>query len=302
MRGEPAPTHYEIEILTKDGQVRWIELSADLIKFEGKPTVVGTAFDVTERKLCQIQQERVLAAEREQRQLAETLGEIFLTLTAQTSRKAVLDEILRQTQQVVPHSAANIVLLDDNVLRPVRWNGYEIFGSEEYVIDLEQSLADYPLDEKVIQTCQPLVVPNTQQDPRWVTVAESAWIRSHLSVPISLHNQVLGLLRLDGDIPNQFSPKDAKRLQPLASAAAIALENARFYDQTRQDRVERIIQPETEIIQLDQKLQTLQHASSAITSSLDFQSVLETTLDLGRGIKCDCSSVHMGLPPIELFS
>jgi len=146
----------------------------------------------------------------------------------------------------------------------------------------------YPLDAKVIQTCQPLVVPDTRQDPRWVTVAGSAWIRSHLSVPISLHNQVLGLLRLDGDVPNQFSPKDAKRLQPLASAAAIALENAQFYDQARQDRVERIIQVETEIIQLDQKLQTLQHASSAITSSLDFQSVLDTvTKEMANLLKVD---------------
>jgi len=46
---------------------------------------------------------------------------------------------------------------------------------------------------------------------------------------------VLGLLRLDSQTPGKFSPADAERILPLANAAAIALENARLYEQTRQD-------------------------------------------------------------------
>jgi len=47
LRGEPVPSPYEVKILTKDGQERWLELSAGLIEFEGEPAVVGTAIKGT---------------------------------------------------------------------------------------------------------------------------------------------------------------------------------------------------------------------------------------------------------------
>jgi diguanylate cyclase (GGDEF)-like protein/PAS domain S-box-containing protein len=49
------PQRYEIKILRKDGEVRWLDYSAGLIEFEGKPAVLGTAFDVTERKRAEEQ-------------------------------------------------------------------------------------------------------------------------------------------------------------------------------------------------------------------------------------------------------
>jgi len=58
--------------------------------------------DITEREQVETERERLLAAEREQRLLAETLAEATLALTAQTSHTAVLEEILRQVQRVVP--------------------------------------------------------------------------------------------------------------------------------------------------------------------------------------------------------
>ncbi|MFQ5575484.1 MAG: sensor histidine kinase, partial [Anaerolineae bacterium] len=59
--------------------------------------------------------------------------------------------------------------------------------------------------------------------------------RSHIMVPICHRDHVLGLLRLDSHIPGKFTDDDAERLQPLTNAAAIALENARLYEQALQD-------------------------------------------------------------------
>ena len=81
----------------------------------------------------------------------------------------------------------------------------------------------------------PVVVPDTNQELRWIKVEETAWIRSYITTPICHQDQVLGLLRLDSDTPHRFSSADAQRLLPLANAAAIALENARLYEQARQD-------------------------------------------------------------------
>ncbi len=49
-RGESVPAHQELRIVTKDGQERWVDLSACLIPYEGNVAVLGTAFDITDRK------------------------------------------------------------------------------------------------------------------------------------------------------------------------------------------------------------------------------------------------------------
>jgi diguanylate cyclase (GGDEF)-like protein/PAS domain S-box-containing protein len=49
-KGDPLPSRYEIRIVRKDGEIRWLDYSAGLIELEGTPAVLGTAFDITERK------------------------------------------------------------------------------------------------------------------------------------------------------------------------------------------------------------------------------------------------------------
>lgn len=48
--GQGAPERYEYRIQRKDGQHRWVDFSAGLIQFEGQNSIIGTAFDITERK------------------------------------------------------------------------------------------------------------------------------------------------------------------------------------------------------------------------------------------------------------
>jgi PAS domain S-box-containing protein len=40
----------EYRVVTKPGEVRWVDFTAVLIEYEGLPTILGTAVDVTERK------------------------------------------------------------------------------------------------------------------------------------------------------------------------------------------------------------------------------------------------------------
>jgi len=50
LRGDAVPARYEVKILTKTGEERWLDFSACNIEFQGKPSVLGTALDITERK------------------------------------------------------------------------------------------------------------------------------------------------------------------------------------------------------------------------------------------------------------
>ncbi len=50
LREASEPVRYEIRILTKEGQERWLFISSGLIHFEGDAAGLATAFDITDRK------------------------------------------------------------------------------------------------------------------------------------------------------------------------------------------------------------------------------------------------------------
>lgn len=178
---------------------------------------------------------QALKKEQEQHLLAETLREVTLALTSQNSHQAVLDEILHQAQRLVPYKAANIGLLKEDSLLIVNRLGYSGAQMAPGRNAQTQKLNSFPLDAEVVRTRKSLTVFDSKEEPRWVSTPETAWIRSHIAVPICHRQTVLGLLRLDSDTPNRFSTEDTLRLEPLANAAAIALENARLYEQAMQD-------------------------------------------------------------------
>lgn len=230
---------YELQFRTQNGRLHWVDLAMVSIHIDDNAAVVVTAVDITVRKAASAEREKLFAGERDQRLLAETLAEVTLALTAHTKTDAVLDEILTQAQRIVPYHTALIMLLHGQELRATRWKGYRHLGSEELISTLVQPLDEFPLDAGVIHNQTPVVIPDTHNEPTWVVMKSTAWIRSTLMLPISVHDRTLGLLRFDADTPNEFSQRDVERLAPLANAAAIALENSRLYDQARQEITER---------------------------------------------------------------
>lgn len=245
MAADPQPISFESFWLSKNGArslIAWY--SAPLLTEDGAvESIISTGIDVTTFKETEADRSRLYGAEYEQRLLAETLAEVTLTLTSQIQTEAVLDNILRQVQRVVPFKAAHITLLEGETLRVVRWQGYEKFGSSDAIANLIQLVPTLPLESKVIKTGEPAMVVDTHQEPRWQVFPETSWIRSHLCVPILQQERVLGLLRLDGDQPGEFSQDDARRLQNLANTVAISLTNARLVQETQQKarQVERIL-------------------------------------------------------------
>lgn len=62
-KGEKNIQSYEIPIITKSGKRKWVILTGGLVEFEGEMAILGTAFDITEKKkaeaqLKQFEQER----------------------------------------------------------------------------------------------------------------------------------------------------------------------------------------------------------------------------------------------------
>jgi signal transduction histidine kinase len=84
----------------------------------------------------------------------------------------------------------------------------------------------------VAATGEPVLVPNVDQDPRYkrVTTTDS---RSELAVPIKVKDKVTGVINVESDRPARFDSSDLEVLQLISNQAAIAIENARLYEQAQ---------------------------------------------------------------------
>jgi diguanylate cyclase (GGDEF)-like protein len=89
-------------------------------------------------------------------------------------------------------------------------------------------------DSWVIKNLQPLYLEDARNDFRFdqerVKDEEVRVIRSILSVPMIIHDKLIGILRLDSPEPARFHKEDLRFLKTIGDVAAVALENAQLYD------------------------------------------------------------------------
>ncbi|MEA3342229.1 MAG: GAF domain-containing protein, partial [Chloroflexota bacterium] len=216
-----------------------------------------------------IENARLFEAEQEQRELAEALEDAAAAVSSTLDPNHVLDRILEQVERVVPGDVFNIMLIEGSTARVVRWRGYERLGLEEQIIAFTVPLADYPSLAKMAQSGEAVVVQDTAADPDWVMEEGQEWRRSYVAAPIRVGSATVGLLNVDGAQPGQFGPADARRLQAFADHAAVAIENARLYEQA-QRRLE--------------SLTNLNRASQAVASSLDVKEILKQIVELAGSV------------------
>ena len=72
LRGEDAFPRYDIKILTKTGEERWIDITSARTQFDGKDALFGVAFDITEQK----ETAQALAATEAQLQQAKKMESV----------------------------------------------------------------------------------------------------------------------------------------------------------------------------------------------------------------------------------
>jgi len=195
-----------------------------------------------------IERLRTERAEREQRLLAEALRDIASALNSTLDFNTVLDRILENIGRVVPSLAASIMLIEDDMARPIRHRGFSERGLGDWMDSLRLDCRAIPNLRRILETGLPDLIPDTHNCPEWIVFPQTAWIRSYLAAPIKTDHKIIGLLSLDHDQPNFFQQQDAERLVAFANQAASAIENARRYEE--EVRRARIIETLAEIANL----------------------------------------------------
>ena len=84
----------------------------------------------------------------------------------------------------------------------------------------------------VAQRRAPLVIGDTLSAPEWTPVENEAPLRSWLGAPLIAKGLVIGVLNISAASPHRFTERDAEVALAFASQAAVAMENARLYQES----------------------------------------------------------------------
>lgn len=187
--------------------------------------VIGVAADVSARK-------RAEAAEAEQRTLAEALRDTAEVLNSTLDFEKVLDRILGIVERVAPHDTANIMLIESGVASIVRAKGYQ--NESTSIPELRFVVRDIANLQQIVDTGQPVIIPDTTTYPGWLDLPISRAIRSWVGVPIMVGDEVIGFLNLDSATSNFFTPNLVGGLQAFSHQVAIAVNNAHLYKQAQE--------------------------------------------------------------------
>lgn len=92
---------------------------------------------------------------------------------------------------------------------------------------------DVPLAKGLVgaaaRSRQPVLVKDVREDPRYVPI--NADVRSELAVPLIYQDQVIGVLDLEHTRKGYYNENHARTLSTMAAQMAIAVANARLYEQ-----------------------------------------------------------------------
>jgi len=86
----------------------------------------------------------------------------------------------------------------------------------------------------VAQSGEPILANDVSEDPRYRAVEALRETKSELAVPVKVGNNVIGVLDIESKEIDAFSEADLYTAQTLADQLAVAIENARLYEETRQ--------------------------------------------------------------------
>jgi diguanylate cyclase (GGDEF)-like protein len=213
---------------TQVGRVIWVVISANMTHYENRQCLGLSFNDITSRKLAE-------ESEKQERIFAEALSASVSTLNSTLKFEEVLDRLLSNLEKVIPNNHANIMLVDENNdARIVRARGYDAELLQKLLEQINLHVDETPTLLRMSVTGEPLVIADTMTDPIWVKRVSSAWIRSYLGAPIHVKGKVVGYINLDSDQANVFNRIHTERLRLFADQAAIAIENARLFEQTEQ--------------------------------------------------------------------
>ncbi len=176
--------------------------------------------------------------------------------------RGILQTILEQLDQLIDCDACAVLLATEDTLRLTASRGLpEAEKAEHLTFNLNQ---DTHL-RQIVRDGRPVVLADVAAVGPFANLANFGNMRACIAAPMVYQGRPIGLLLVLKQQPGYYSEKDAQAAIALASQAAMAIENARLYAETRRRALQ---------------LEAASQAGQKVTSILEINELLAAVVRL----------------------
>jgi sigma-B regulation protein RsbU (phosphoserine phosphatase) len=185
-------------------------------------------------------------AQPEQAQTLSLLYEISHELTSILDREELLRRIAERVKKLVDYHVFTVMLWNeqDQLLESVFSKRYQDALPSRVQMPLNQGITGAAAAEH-----RTIRVVDVRLDPRYLQCGNEVEVRSELVVPLLRQDRLIGVLDLESTEPHAFTAEHERLLNILGSYIAVALENARLFEESRdnQNRLQNDLETAREI-------------------------------------------------------
>lgn len=223
--GESIPNHYDFAMLTKSGEKRWVEFSVATIEYRGQPAIIGTGFDITERK-------RAEEALRLRNERLALLSEAATHLLKAENQEMMIRELFEKVARHLDLQGYMNFMVNEagDALRLDSYAGIpEAAARKVQRLEFGQELCG-----TVAQLGQAIYVPDIQQSSdEKVQMVKNLGIRAYACNPLMVGGRLLGTLAFATSSRDRFSEDELEFMRTICQYVAVAKERLRLEGELR---------------------------------------------------------------------
>ena len=192
--------------------------------------------------------------------------ESYQNICREISSSLSLDEVLK----LIVNNVVSVMNVKASMLRLLNKNTNKLevaahYGLSEGYVNKGPVASDASISDALSGKAVSVYDIQSDPDATYRKQAEEEGIRSILSIPLRLHNEVMGVLRMYTAEPVKYTNEDLKFMGAIADQAAIAINNASIF--------ERIVSKEK------QYLRVFEEVTKAVSSTLNLDEVLNLIVE-----------------------
>jgi diguanylate cyclase (GGDEF)-like protein/PAS domain S-box-containing protein len=169
---------------------------------------------------------------------AETLRLATATIAATLHQDESIKRILEQLARVVPYDSASVQLLRNGYLEIVGGRGW---SDKSKIVGVRFPIPGDNPNTVVIENRRPYILADTASSNYSFVDPSQSRIRSWLGVPLIVHDRIIGMFAVDSEKIDYFTQDHARLVSAFADQVAIAIENARLFQEAHEAAERRAI-------------------------------------------------------------